>query len=1073
MLFGRVSRIVFDIVGTFVVLLLLAAGILSWRLSAGPLSLDFLTPLIVRALSEEDASVTVKDTVLEWGGWQHNFDIRIRGVRMLTRDGRPLLEVPEVSVGLSPRALLLHGLIAPTSLDAFGAQLTLVRSADGSWHFRGPGSGGAAGPGGEAPSGMPIIFDQLLAPPNPDSSLGYLLSVSILNSSVTLTDERSGHTFMARDTRFLVRRDHVGLRAELSAAVDLAGKPATVSAVGHYVSATKALDLGLNFARLDPIALSAAAPELGALSGVDVPLSGRVDLQFDPQFQVTQAAFRIAGDNGRLIAGPYGLPADAPVKHLRLEGRMPSPAAVEIANAEVDLGGPVIGMHGGVTGLDAQPHAAATVTAHNVSADDLRRLWPRGVASHARDWITENIIRANITEARAEISASAPAADSHWTVDQANGTFAATDVEANYLTPMPHVAGVNGEGTFTRSRVDITTHGGGVGDLRLGSATIALTQLDTDNETADLDVPITGPVRDALELVDGPPLGYVKKIDRKPSDFSGDMALRLQLKLPLKHDLKTDQIDVLATARIQNLAQRDAALGQDVTDGDVQLRVDRNALTLTGRVKLGPVPADIDMTRNFAAAAPIIGRTRAVARVAGAADFAAFGFDAAPYISGPTNVVADYVERQGGRSDVTVDLTLDDAAVSIDQLDWHKEAGRPATAHVVVDLAGGRAIDVTNVSVSAGDPTSGGLLARGQATFAADGRTFATVKIDTLKVGVTDMHGALTRSDAGLSVEIAGAGFNLGPLLKGDTAPAGPDRPPLSLDVQLERLYFAPDHWLSRVRFVGRRGPERWLTADLQADTSDDPNAKGHASLALQRFADGRQTLDMVAEDAGAFFRDDGITPNVVGGRLVIHGATDPARAGQPIVGHLNMTAYRVVRAPILARVLSVALLTGVVDALTGEGIRFNQLDADFAYYGPTVEVKDAHSAGPAIGVTANGSLDLEGDTIDLAGTIVPANALNSLPAKIPLIGNLLTGGGGGLFAATYKVSGPLGDPKVSVNALSTLAPGFLRNLFSGMGGTSATDATPESEKQIQRDQPKAATPTDPPATTPPAAKPP
>jgi len=175
------------------------------------------------------------------------------------------------------------------------------------------------------------------------------------------------------------------------------------------------------------------------------------------------------------------------------------------------------------------------------------------------------------------------------------------------------------------------------------------------------------------------------------------------------------------------------------------------------------------------------------------------------------------------------------------------------------------------------------------------------------------------------------------------------------------------------------------------------------------------------------------------------------------------MSAYRVVGAPILARVLSVALLTGVVDSLRGEGIGFSQLDADFAYYGPRLEFTNARSAGPAIGVTANGSIDIEGDTIDLTGTIVPANALNSLPSKIPLIGNLLTGGGGGLFAATYKVNGPLGDPKVSVNPLSTLAPGFLRNLFGGMGGTSATDATPESEKQIERDQPKDAAPVKPP----------
>ncbi|MBV8535456.1 MAG: AsmA-like C-terminal domain-containing protein, partial [Alphaproteobacteria bacterium] len=744
---------------------------------------------------------------------------------------------------------------------------------------------------------------------------------------------------------------------------------------------------------------------------------------------------------------------------LRLDGRMPGPGAIEISGAELDLGGPVIGVRAGVSGLDAQPRATATVTARNVTADDMRRLWPPGLARNARTWITQNIVHATIGEARADMSASAAAADAHWTVDDVKGTFTASGVEANYLTPMPHVEGVNGEGTFTKSRVDITTNGGGVGNLRLGTAVIALTKLDTDDETADLDVPIDGPVREALELVDGPPLGYVKKIDRKPSDFSGDMTLRLVLKLPLKHDLDTDQIDALATAHVQNLTQADAALGQNVTDGDVQLRVDKTAMTLAGRVKFGPLPADVELTRNFTSGAPVIGRTRATARVANPADYTALGLSADTYIDGPTTVAVDYVERQRGHSDVTIDLTLDDAAVSIDQLDWHKPAGRPTAAHFVMNLAGGHPVDLSIASINSGDPAADGLLARARATFAPDGKTFNRVDIETLRAGRTDIKGFVSLSPAGVSLSLSGPSLDLGPFIKTDTTPSGANRPGLDIDVRVDRLYFEPDRWLRRVSFLGRRGPERWLTADLQADTSDDPNAKSHAALALQMFEDGHQTLDMVADDAGAFFRNGGVTPNVVGGRLTIHGATDVARPGHPIVGQVNMTAYRVVGAPILARVLSVALLTGLVDSLSGNGIGFSQLDADFAYYGPRLEFTKARSAGPAIGVTANGSIDIEGDTIDLSGTIVPANALNSLPSKIPLIGNLLTGGGGGLFAATYKVSGPLGDPKVSVNPLSTLAPGFLRNLFRGLGGTSATDATPESEKQIEREQPKDAPP--------------
>ena len=42
-----------------------------------------------------------------------------------------------------------------------------------------------------------------------------------------------------------------------------------------------------------------------------------------------------------------------------------------------------------------------------------------------------------------------------------------------------------------------------------------------------------------------------------------------------------------------------------------------------------------------------------------------------------------------------------------------------------------------------------------------------------------------------------------------------------------------------------------------------------------------------------------------------------------------------------------------------------------------------------------------------------------------------LSGQGGGVFAADYTVRGPLADPKVSVNPLSALTPGFLRGVFN------------------------------------------
>jgi hypothetical protein len=1033
-LLGRVLRIIAGVLATFVVVLVLGVGLLSWRLSQGPLSLDFLTPRIERALSDAEARVDIKDTVLVWAGWRNNFDIRIRGVRMLLPDGRATLELPEMGVELSLHALLVHRLIAPAALEVIGARLVVVRAADGTWRFRGPGARDAA------PSAVPFVLDDLLAPPDPTTSLGYLTSASAVDATVTIVDEASGHSFVARNAQLEVERADDGVRAELSAVLDLADRSTTLSATGHYAASSKALALAVDFANFDPASAAVALPELGALAGVDVPLAGRVDLAFDPEFRLTQAGLHMAGENGHLAAATYGLPQDAPVRHLRLEGRVfEGLSAVEIGDAEVDLGGPVISLNGHMTGADARPHLAGTVTIRNLAADDVQRLWSTGLAPRARAWLTENEVGGRLDEAHADVSASAPSLRGPWAIEEVQGAFAVTGAEVNYLAPLPHIRNLAAEGKFTRSRVDIAISGGELGDLRVGAASVALTALDTDDPAAELEMPVSGPLRQGLELIDSPPLGELKKAGLKPADFSGDMALRLTLKLPLTSGMSADQVEFHVTGRIRTLAIAHPALGQDLTKGDVELAVDKSGMDISGRAALGPIPADIEFHRSFAAAGPVVGRAKVGARIASPADLAAFGVDLSPYADGPTSLTAVYVERRDGRGEVTVDAKLDEAALKIAQLDWHKPVGQPAAAHAALRIGGGKAVEIPEFSFTSGDPAAGGIAVRGRATLSADGRSLTTLELDSLKVGLTDVHGTVSRSPAGTSVTLAGRSLNIGPLRQTDQTPSDAGGTPIKLDLRVDRLYSDADHWLARLRFAAERGAARWERADLSAESTDAEHRPGQATIKLHTLHDGRQTLDVTIEDAGAFLDDLGLTPpEFVGGRLEVHAATDTARAGRPLAGHAHMTSYRIVRAPVLARVLSVALLTGILDSLSGPGIRFAQFDADFAYFGPRIEIEDAHTAGAAVGVSAAGTIDLDASALDVKGTIVPAYALNSLPGKIPLIGQLLTAGSRGVFATNYAVSGPVSDPQISVNAASTLAPSFLRHLFGASAAKSS-----------------------------------
>jgi hypothetical protein len=198
--------------------------------------------------------------------------------------------------------------------------------------------------------------------------------------------------------------------------------------------------------------------------------------------------------------------------------------------------------------------------------------------------------------------------------------------------------------------------------------------------------------------------------------------------------------------------------------------------------------------------------------------------------------------------------------------------------------------------------------------------------------------------------------------------------------------------------------------------------------------------LSVIADDAGAALKLLDIVGNVVGGRLAITGTANDAEPRRPITGHAEISEYRLVRQSALVRLLTIATLTGLADALTGEGFQMYKFIGDFTKTGGRIDIPLARTYGPSLGLTATGFLDYDTDKVDIRGTVVPAYALNSLIGQIPLVGYLLTGGeGSGMFAVVYSATGKLSEPTIIVNPLSALAPGFLRGVFNMFGSGEGT----------------------------------
>ncbi len=142
----------------------------------------------------------------------------------------------------------------------------------------------------------------------------------------------------------------------------------------------------------------------------------------------------------------------------------------------------------------------------------------------------------------------------------------------------------------------------------------------------------------------------------------------------------------------------------------------------------------------------------------------------------------------------------------------------------------------------------------------------------------------------------------------------------------------------------------------------------------------------------------------------------------------LKIYDFKVKKIPALAKILTLASLQGIADLLTGEGIRFNELDMKFNSNSDKLEIDELYAIGPAISILMEVYVQKKPNLISLRGTLVPATTINKFVASIPLLGDILVGKktGEGVFGVSFKIKGPPKNLKTTVNPIKTLTPRFI-----------------------------------------------
>ena len=1048
---GRLLHLLAELAIGLAVLVGVLAGALSWRLAQGPLDLPWLARRLEEAANAGGGPtrLSIGSMALAWEGFRlgsdRPIDFRLTGITVSDSAGGQRAEIPAAEVTLSLRAALL-GRVVPRLVMLDGARLTLIRGSDGTLAVDLGSLADTIEPESGAPAGTPVgaLYAEMARPPTGDfAEAGNLLSqirrVRIRDAQVTIVDRQLGVRLRSSNAQIEVNRHPAGgLDGTADLPLELGDQHARLTASAALAAGANETQLRARLTPVVPAALAQAAPSLAPLRALGAPVAIEADLALDPRRGLRNARLVVNAGVGNVQIAQSRVP-------IRSAGLVVSgvPDAFNVEALRIalpgtgDAPGPLIEVRGTVRRDSERVDADGTADVDQVDFADLGHVWPKGIGEHAREWVVQNITAGVARKAHVDFGIAAREDFSTVELVHASGTVDGDKLSVHWLRPILPIE--NGQARLTivdpnTLRIDVASgHEAArtkdsVG-LAIRGGSMRISGIMQPHQLGTIEAVVAGPVQDALALLREPRLGL---LDRHPIELkgaAGHVDVKLQVSLPLEHDVSMDNIAIRAQGRLEALHVSAIAAGRDLDDGVVDIDATNDGMKIVGRALLAAIPAKIDATMDFRAGARTqVLQTVTVSGQPDARQLAAAGLDATNIVDGPIPLQATLTEQRSGRGELTVQGDLTKSELTVPGIAWHKPRDVPARGRVQFTLDHDHLASIDAIQVEGNDLALHG-------TAQMSNGSLALLRFDRLMFGRTNAQATLRLGSdrAPMAINLTGSVIDLADYFTHRPAPPAreqgresPPGPPWTLDAKFNRALMAQDRVFGDVTVHAENDGRVYRT--LHAEGATGMNVPFHLDIVSQQ---GGRELSASAANAGELLRGLDLVHTMQGGRLTVNGKYDDAAPGRPLLGTADIEDFRVRDAPALAKLLQAMTLYGLVEVMQGPGLGFSSLIAPFRYTDDTLDLSDARAFSPSLGLTMKGRFDLAAETLDMQGTIVPAYFFNSLLGHLPVIGRLFSPErGGGVFAASYTLHGPLRDPQVFVNPLTTLTPGFLRGLF-------------------------------------------
>ncbi|MBI1300209.1 MAG: hypothetical protein GC137_00985 [Alphaproteobacteria bacterium] len=1027
-----------------------------WRVTLKPWDITSAGPYIVSALRDPVTGNYARfgKVILFWPKLTGPLYLELQNSELVSKNGDVIVSVQGAAISFS-RLGLLAGRVMPKEIVLKSPTFKVDRHKDNSFKMA----------LGQAVSGKVQeqqyalsyrIFENLAKPGRnyiSGSTLGFLQSLKIENARLLIDDQIIQQTWSLPDFNAGFETTSDGLSGYARLNLPNVGLEQSKLFAGMtYDWETKKTNVAFKLQSVDVKSIIGRIPELGILGNQNIVFSANMETILDEDFLPSDVRLDIQSHEGQIVHPDFS-ETPVPYKNLLVKGTYNHAGKTLILkNTEITLRDTKFEFEADIQHEESRISGPVKVSTKNLPQQNIAGLWPVILEDDdSKRWIVDKMSNGTFDEIAVEFNLLAEKTHSSTMVEQIYGPvapsgkpewragfenvkagFSFQNMDLDYKQPLDPVKNAYGSGSFdlTRDTLKVDLEKGSLGVIPITKAHIELYEVAKEGAgDANLNVDLDGNIQDMLKYLSADPINIDDDLTIDINQVQGTGTLNVSLKFPTLKDVTLEQFVIDVDGTLNDILFPDVIQTLDLSGGPLNFSIHDNLAKLDGKALLDKRPIEMKW-EQFLESDGKPYKEKIWAKMDVDPNIREkLGIDLTDFLEGSASVEGTYTEFQDktGKAQASVDLTP--AIFFVDALNFNKAVGEKGSATFNADFKDG---DVTKIYDLTGE---GKGFKVGKSTL-----LFKTVKNETslsrgdfpsFTLGESEGKAQFVYENPELLNIVVKADFYDGQFfMRNDKKDEPYDNPAMKISVVADKIRTDTDAIINDATLyfdVDNEGKFNQVEVDANV-------GEGKLVVRYQPEEDGRRTFRLKADDAGGFLKAFQVYDDMKGGTMVIYGEPVEGALDRNLKGKAEIYDFRLVREPFLAKILSILSLAGIGEALSGDGLKFSRFETEFEWFyrqaGSKLVLKDGRTSGNSIGLLFEGKFDNETDKIDVSGTVVPMSGLNKVIGKIPLIGDILTGGSGGVFAATYSIKGDSEDPSITVNPLSVLAPGIIRRIL-------------------------------------------